>query len=52
MFFDHLTNAEVPRSGAETETETVDEGEARIRWESDDAIVKQYIDAFVPNKSL
>jgi hypothetical protein len=44
---DHLTDADVPKSGAEVET--VDEAEAAFRWERDDASVKQYIAASIPN---
>jgi hypothetical protein len=44
---DHLTDAKVPKSGADAET--VDEAEATIRWESDDATVKLNIDASVPD---
>lgn len=40
---DHLTNAEVPKSGAGAETVTT------TRWERDDAIVQQYIAASIPD---
>lgn len=45
---DHLTNAEVPRPGSEVES--FDEAEAVSRWERNDAIVKQYIAASIPDK--
>ena len=41
---DHLTNAEVPESGAEAE--------AAIRWERDDETVKQYIAASIPDDAF
>lgn len=44
---DHLTDGEVPKSGAEVET--VDEAEATFRWERDDASVKHYIASSIPN---
>jgi hypothetical protein len=40
---DHLTNAEVPKSGAGAETVTA------IRWEHDDAVVRQYIATSIPD---
>jgi hypothetical protein len=40
---DHLINAKVPKSRAGAETVTT------IRWERDDAIVRQYIAASVPD---
>ncbi|KAN0126392.1 hypothetical protein V8E52_000032 [Russula decolorans] len=40
---DHLTNAEVPKSGAGAETVTT------TRWEHDDAVVRQYIAASIPD---
>lgn len=45
---DHLTNAEVPRP--ESEAESFDEAEAVSRWERNDAIVKQYIAASIPDR--
>jgi hypothetical protein len=47
---DHLNNAETPKSGAEAET--VEAAQAAIRWEHDDAIVKQYIQASIPDDVL
>ncbi|KAF8494097.1 hypothetical protein F5888DRAFT_1593987, partial [Russula emetica] len=42
---DHLTNAEVPKSGADAETVN----DSLARWEHDDAIVRQYIAASIPD---
>lgn len=50
---DHLTSAEVPGLGSKrsaSEAAPLDEAEAALHWERDDAILKQYIMASIPDQ--
>lgn len=46
----HLVNSEAPKPGPEAQP--FDEAEAAIRWEREDAIVKQHIAATIPNAAF